>query len=164
MFPALRRVVQEIDPNLPLYAMQTFDTRIERSVSNERLIASLSAVFGVLATVLAMIGLYGVMAYTVARRTREIGIRIALGALSRDIAGMILRDVTLLVAAGLAIGLPATWALGRYVESQLFGITAADPATTAAAAAVLASVAALAGLIPARRAARINPVRALRYD
>jgi predicted permease len=164
MFPALRRVVQEIDPNLPLYAMQTFDTRIERSVSNERLIASLSAVFGVLATVLAMIGLYGVMAYTVARRTREIGIRIALGALSRDIAGMILRDVTLLVAAGLAIGLPATWALGRYVENQLFGITAADPATTAAAAAVLASVAALAGLIPARRAARINPVRALRYD
>jgi predicted permease len=163
-FPALRRVVQEIDPNLPLYAMQTFDTRIERSLSNERLIASLSAVFGVLATLLAMIGLYGVMAYTVARRTREIGIRMALGALSRDIAGMILRDVTLLVAVGLAIGLPAAWALGRYVETQLFGITAADPATMAAAVAVLASVAALAGLIPARRAARINPVRALRYD
>ena len=164
MFPALRRVVQEIDPNLPLYEMQTFDTRIERSLSNERLIASLSTAFGVMATLLAMIGLYGVMAYTVARRTREIGIRIALGALSRDIAGMILRDVTLLVAAGLAIGLPAAWALGRYVENQLFGITPADPATMAVAVAVLASVAALAGLIPARRAARINPIRALRYE
>ena len=164
MFPALRRAVQEIDPNLPLYAMQTFDTRIERSLSNERLIASLSAVFGVLATLLAMIGLYGVMAYTVARRTREIGIRMALGALSRDIATMILRDVTLLVVVGLAIGLPAAWALGRYVETQLFGITAADPATIAAAVLVLAIVAALAGLIPARRAARINPVRALRWE
>ena len=164
MFPALRRVVQEIDPNLPIYAMQTFDARIERSLSNERLIASLSSVFGILATLLAMIGLYGVMAYTVARRTREIGIRIALGARSRDIAGMILRDVTLLVAAGLAIGLPAAWALGRYVENQLFGISPVDPPTIVAAVVVLAIVAASAGVIPARRAARINPVRALRYE
>jgi putative ABC transport system permease protein len=164
MFSTLRQVVHGLDPNLPLYAMQTFETRVERSVSNERLIASLSSVFGVLATLLAMIGLYGVMAYTVARRTREIGIRMALGALSRDVAGMILREVTILVAIGLAIALPVSWALGKYVESQLFGVTPRDPLTMAAAVAVLVSVAALAGLIPARRAARIDPIRALRYE
>ena len=94
MFATLRRAVQELDPNLPLFAMQTFETRVQRSLSNERLIASLSSVFGVLATLLAMIGLYGVMAYTVTQRTREIGIRMALGAVSRDVARMILRDVT----------------------------------------------------------------------
>jgi ABC-type antimicrobial peptide transport system permease subunit len=164
MFPTLRRVVQQLDPNLPLFAMQTFETRVERSVSNERLVASLSSVFGLLATLLAMIGLYGVMAYTVAQRTREIGIRMALGAVSRDVARMILRDVAILVGVGLAIGLPAAWALGRYIGTQLFGITPTDPMTLAAAVVVLATVAALAGLIPARRAARINPIRALRYD
>jgi predicted permease len=164
MFASLRRAVQEMDPNLPLFAMQTFETRVQRSVSNERLIASLSSVFGVLATLLAMIGLYGVMAYTVTQRTREIGIRMALGAASWDVARMILRDVTVLVGTGLAIALPAAWALGRYVENQLFGIAPTDPATVAAAVAALVTVAALAGVIPARRAARINPIRALRYD
>ena len=144
--------------------MQTFETRVERSVSNERLVASLSSVFGVLATLLAMIGLYGVMAYTVTQRTREIGIRMALGAVSRDVARMILRDVAILVGVGLAIGLPAAWALGRYIGNQLFGITPTDPTTLAAAVVVLAIVATLAGLIPARRAARINPILALRYD
>jgi predicted permease len=164
MFPTLRRVVQQLDPNLPLFAIQTFETRVERSVSNERLVASLSSVFGLLATLLAIIGLYGVMAYTVTQRTREIGIRMALGAVSRDVARMILRDVAVLVGVGLAIGLPAAWALGRYIGNQLFGITPTDPTTLAAAVVVLATVAALAGLIPARRAARINPIRALRYD
>ena len=164
MFASLRRAVQELDANLPLYAMQTFESRVERSVSNERLIAGLSSVFGVLATLLAMIGLYGVMAYVVAQRTREIGIRIALGAIARDVGGMILRDVAVLVGVGLAIGLPAAWMLGRYVETQLFGITPNDPLTMAAAVAALMFVAALAGVIPARRAARINPVRALRHE
>ncbi len=164
MFPTLRRVVQQLDPNLPLFAMQTFETRVERSVSNERLVASLSSVFGVLATLLAMIGLYGVMAYTVAQRTREIGIRMALGAVSRDVAAMILRDVAVLVGVGLAIGLPAAWGLGRYVGNQLFEITPTDPVTMAAAVVALVIVGALAGLIPARRAARINPILALRYD
>ncbi|MPZ21161.1 MAG: FtsX-like permease family protein [Luteitalea sp.] len=111
-----------------------------------------------------MMGLYGVMAYTVARRTREIGIRMALGAGSRDVAAMILRHVAALVGVGVAIGLAAAWGLGRYVGSQLFGITPTDPATMAAAVVVLASVAALAGLIPTRRAAGINPIRALRHD
>jgi predicted permease len=164
MFPTLRRVVQQLDPNLPLFAMQTFETRVERSVSNERLVASLSSVFGLIATLLAMIGLYGVMAYTVTQRTREIGIRMALGAVSRDVARMILRDVAILVGVGLAIGLPAAWGLGRYIGNQLFEITPTDPTTLAAAVIVLAIVAALAGLIPARRAARINPILALRYD
>ena len=164
MFATLRRVVQQLDPNLPLFAMQTFETRVERSVSNERLVASLSSVFGLLATLLAMIGLYGVMAYTVTQRTREIGIRMALGAVSRDVARMILRDVAILVGVGLAIGLPAAWALGRYIGNQLFEITPTDPLTMAAAVLVLATVAAVAGLVPARRAARINPILALRYD
>ena len=164
MFPVLRRVVQQLDPNLPLYAMQTFEARVERSVSNDRLVAYLSAVFGVLATLLAMIGLYGVMAYTVSRRTREIGIRMALGALSSDIARMVLREVTVLVGLGLALALPAAWGLGRYVENQLFEISPTDPATMVAAIVLLTIVAALAGLIPARSAARINPLRALRYD
>ena len=100
------------------------------------------------------------MAYTVTQRTREIGIRMALGAASGDVARMILRDVTVLVGTGLAIALPAAWALGRYVENQLFGIAPTDPATVAAAVAALVTVAALAGVIPARRAARINPIRA----
>jgi predicted permease len=164
MFASLRRVVEQLDRNVPLYAMEAFETRVERSMSNERLIASLSSVFGVLATLLAMIGLYGVMAYTVTLRTREIGIRMALGAVSRDVAGMILRDVSGLVGAGLLIALPAAWALGRYVESQLFGVAPADPATAAAAVVALVTVAALAGVIPARRAALINPIRALRQD
>ena len=156
--------MQQLDPNLPLFAMQTFETRVQRSVSNERLIANLSSVFGVLATLLAMIGLYGVMAYTVTQRTREIGIRMALVAAARDVARMILRDVTVLVGTGLVIALPAAWALGRYVENQLFEIAPTDPVTMAAAVVALVTVAALAGVVPARRAAKIDPIRALRYD
>jgi predicted permease len=164
MFAALRRIVQQLDPDLPLYAMGTFESRVERSVSNERLVASLSSLFGVLATLLAMIGLYGVMAYTVTQRTREIGIRMALGAISRDVLGMVLRDAAVLVGIGLAIGLPAAWGLGRYIGNQLFGIAPTDPVTIATAVALLVTAAALAGLIPARRAARISPIRALRYE
>jgi predicted permease len=164
MFPVLRRAVEQIDPNLPLYAMQTFDARIARSVSNERLIASLSSAFGVLATVLAMIGLYGVLTYVVTQRTREIGIRMALGALSREVAAMILGDVAMLVGVGVAIGLPVAWALGRYVQNQLFGVEATDPATVVAAVVLLVCVAAVVGYIPARRAARISPLFALRHD
>jgi ABC-type antimicrobial peptide transport system permease subunit len=144
--------------------MQTFDARIARSVSNERLIASLSSAFGVLATVLAMIGLYGVLTYVVTQRTREIGIRMALGALSREVAAMILGDVAMLVGVGVAIGLPVAWALGRYVQNQLFGVEATDPATVVAAVVLLVCVAAVVGYIPARRAARISPLFALRHD
>jgi predicted permease len=164
MFQTLRRTVQQLDPNVPIYGMRTVEYQIQRSLNAERLVTSLSSIFGVLATLLAMIGLYGVMAYTVARRTREIGVRMALGALSGNIAWLIMREVLILVAAGMALGLPAAWYLSRYVESQLYGVTPTDATTIAAAVVALAAVAGVAGLIPALRASRVNPVIALHYE
>jgi predicted permease len=160
----LRTTVQQLDPNVPIYGMRTVERKVEESVRVERFITSLSSIFGVLATLLAMIGLYGVMAYTVARRTREIGIRMALGAVAGNIGWLIMREVIVLVAIGMAIGLPAAWYLSRYVESQLYGVKPMDVATIAAAIAGLTIVAGLAGLIPALRATRVNPTVALRYE
>jgi len=157
-------VVREAEPNLPIATMQSFEDRIDRSLTNERLIASLSIVFGVLATLLAMIGLYGVMAYSVTRRTREIGIRMALGALSSSVARMILREVAILVAIGIVIALPAAWVASRSIASQLYGLTPTDPTTIVLATVCLITVAAAAGLIPALRAARVNPIGALRHE
>ena len=164
MFQTLRRVLRESDPNLPISGMQAFEDRVDRSLTNERLIASLSIVFGVLATLLAMIGLYGVMAYSVTRRTREIGIRMALGAVSSHVARMILREVAILVAIGIIIALPAAWGASRYIASQLYDVTPTDPTTIVLAIAGLITVAAAAGLVPALRAARVNPIRALRHE
>jgi len=164
MFQTLRRVLREVEPNLPIAGMQAFEDRVERSLTNERLIASLSIVFGALATLLAMIGLYGVMAYSVTRRTREIGIRMALGALSSNVARMILREVAILVAIGIVLALPAAWAASRYVASQLYEVTPTDPATIVLAIVGLITVAAAAGLIPALRAARVDPITALRHE
>jgi predicted permease len=164
MFQTLNRVLRELEPNLPISGMQTFEDRLERSLTNERLVASLSIGFGVLATLLAMIGLYGVMAYSVTRRTREIGIRMALGALSSNVARMVLREVAILVAIGIAIALPAAWAASRYIASQLYDVTPTDPTTIVIAIAGLITVAAAAGLIPALRAARVNPITALRHE
>ncbi len=128
------------------------------------MIASLSSIFSTLATLLAMIGLYGVMAYTVSRRTREIGIRIALGAVSANIAWQVMRELFVLVLIGMATGGPVAWALSQTVRSQLFGVTPGDPLTLITAPLALIVVSALAGLIPALRAARVNPIRALRYE
>jgi predicted permease len=164
MFQTLRRALREVEPNLPISGMQAFAERVDRSLTNERLIASLSIVFGVLATLLAMIGLYGVMAYSVTRRTREIGIRMALGALASNVARMILREVAILVAIGIIIALPAAWAASRYITSQLYEVSPTDPATIVLAIAGLITVAAAAGLIPALRAARVNPISALRHE
>jgi predicted permease len=162
IFPGIRAAVRELDPNLPVYNMKTIDAAIKQSTRNERLMASLSAVFGLLATLLAAIGLYGVLAYTVTRRTREIGIRMALGALRSHVSWLVLREVLLLVAAGIAIALPVAWWLGRYVKSQLHGVAPMDPAALMLSLGGLSLVALLAGLIPTMRALRINPVRALR--
>jgi predicted permease len=159
-----RARVRQLDPNLPIYAVRTMEDRVTDSLLVERLIAGLSATFGLLATLLASIGLYGVMAYNVARRTREIGVRMALGAFGGDVIWLVLREALLLLSAGFVIGLPATLALARYAQSQLFGIHFADPLTLGLAVLGLGLAATLAGFIPARRASRVDPIRALRYE
>jgi len=163
-FGSIRQVMRQLDPNIPMYNPRTMETQLDQSLLNDRLVATLSAAFGVLATLVAVIGLYGVMAFTVARRTREIGIRMALGAVQGDVVWLVMREVLTLVGVGIVLGLAAAWGLGRLVSSQLFGVTANDPVTIAAAAALLAAVALVAGYVPARRATRVNPVLALRYE
>ena len=164
MFAAIRDVMRRIDPNIPMYNVRTLEEQADRSLVNDRLVATLSSAFGLLATLLAVIGLYGVMAYTVARRTREIGVRMALGAVRGDVIWLVMREVMILVSSGMVLGLIGALALSKYVSSQLYGIGAADPATIAGAVAILGAVALLAGYIPARRATRVNPVFALRYE
>ena len=161
---AIRRQVAAIDPLVPIYDVSTLEDRVAESVVNERLIAALSTMLSTIATLLAVVGLYGVMAYTVTRRTREIGIRMALGALGRQVAGAVLREAGILVAIGLTLGLALSWFLGRYAESQLYGVTPADPLTIAGAAIALTAIATLAALVPARRASRVSPITALRDE
>jgi len=155
-------LVRGVDADLPVSELKTMRAQVRESLFVERMVAALSAAFGVLATLLAALGLYGVMAFAVALRTREIGIRMALGAQRRDVLRMVLRDVALLVAIGVALGLPGGYGMGRVVETQLFGLSARDPLTFAAATATLLLVALLAGYIPARRAAKVDPMVALR--
>jgi predicted permease len=163
-FGAIREAARGLDANIPVFNLRTLDQQIDQSLLNDRLTATLSTAFGVLATLLAVIGLYGVMAYTVARRTREIGVRMALGAVQGDVVWLVMREVLMLVGTGLVLGLVASWAAGRLIGSQLYGVTANDPVTIAGAAGLLLAVALLAGYLPARRATRVNPVRALRYE
>lgn len=160
----VRQKVRRLDPNIPIFDMRTTEQQLDLSLRTERLVASLSTVFGFLATLLAVIGLYGVMAYTVARRTREIGIRMALGAVQGNVIWMVMREVLLVIAAGVAIGIPLAIGLSQLVRSQLYGLSPHDPITLAAAAIALAIVACLAGFVPAYRASRIDPTRALRYE
>jgi predicted permease len=157
-------VVRRIDAALPVTDLKTMRAQIRESLYVERLVASLSAAFGLLATLLAALGLYGVMAYAVSRRTREIGIRMALGAERRNVMTMVLRDVAVLSAVGIALGLPAGYGVGRLVESQLYGLSARDPLTFAAATSALLLAALIAGYLPARRATRVDPMVALRYE
>jgi len=153
-----------LDANVPVFNLRTLERQIDRSLLNERFVVTLSTAFGILATLLAVIGLYGVMAYTVARRTREIGVRIALGAVQGDVIWLVMREVLVLVGSGIALGLVSAWGVNRLISSQLYGVTANDPLTIAGAAALLGVVALLAGYIPARRATRVNPTLALRYE
>jgi ABC-type antimicrobial peptide transport system permease subunit len=160
----MHTVVNGLDSNLPLYRIKTLETQVENSLVTERLVASLSSAFGLLATLLAAIGLYGVMAYTVARRTREIGVRMALGAASGDVVWLVMREVLILVAIGVGIALLVTWGLTSLVKTQLYGITPNDPLSIALATAGIAVVALAAGYVPARRATLVDPIRALRFE
>jgi predicted permease len=164
MLGSLRRIVADLDPAVTLYHVGTVDDLVSRSMTNERVIASLSTGFGVLATLLAIVGLYGVMTWLVTQRTREIGMRMALGALASTVAWRVLREAALLVVAGLALAAPTAWWLGRYVQSQLYEVRPGDVATLASAAVLLVVVSALAVLVPARRAAQVDPMSALRQD
>jgi predicted permease len=161
---SLRAAVRRADPDLPVFDMKTIDQQIDEDVFAERLVAMLSTFFGALATLLAAIGLYGVMAYTVSRRTREIGLRMALGAARREVLRMVMREVGLLALLGVAIALPTAFALSRLVQAQLYNVKGNDPAIFAIASVLIAAVAAAAGLVPAIRATRIDPMMALRNE
>ena len=162
--PAIRAAVREIDPMLPVIDLRTQEQQIERRNSQERLFAQLSGFFGVAALILACLGLYGLMWYLVLQRTGEMGLRLALGALPEQVLLMVLRESLTLVAIGLVVGLVVAYSLRRFVESMLFGLSAADPLTYAAVAGVLVAVTLLASLRPALRAARVDPMVALRAE
>jgi predicted permease len=164
VIPSIRRLVQQDDPRLPILWFRTLDDQVNRSLSTERLLAALSGSFGALALLLSLIGLYGVMSFVVTRRTREIGIRLALGATGASAIRLVLRDAVVMIAAGMAIALPCAAALGKLVQSQLFGVTATDPATIAMAAMILAVGALAAAFIPAWRASNVSPTDALRLE
>jgi predicted permease len=163
-FTMIRNEVKQLDAAMPVYAMKTVEGQLDQTLLTDRLIALLSGGFGLLATVLASIGLYGVMAFVVARRRKEIGIRLALGAQRRLVLWLVMREVLLLLAIGLAIGIPSARALGRYVATQLYGIQPHDPSLAIGTVVLLTIVSVAAGLIPAHRASRIDPIMALRYE
>ena len=147
-----------------MLSLKTAQELVDNSILTERLVAKLSTFFGGLALLLAAIGLYGVMSYTVARRTTEIGLRMALGAQRTDVASLVLRDILRLIVIGSAVGVLASVQLARYVESLIFGLKPHDPVTIAASVAVLGLIGLVAGYLPARRAARIDPILALRAE
>jgi predicted permease len=162
-FGAIRAAVNAIDPAMPVRP-RTMDDQLDRSLANERLLAMLASAFAGLAILLALVGVYGVMSFVVSHRTREIGIRVALGASRANAVWLILREAAVMLSCGLLIALPAARALGRLIESQLFGVTATDWPTTVAATLVVACVALTASALPVRRATAISPIRALRGD
>jgi predicted permease len=164
LYNVVRHEVRQLDSAMPVYQMKTLEAQLDETLLTDRLIALLSAGFGMLATLLASIGLYGVMAFVVARRKKELGIRLALGAQPGLVIWLVMREVLLLLSIGLAIGVPAALALATYVSTQLYGIQPRDPFIAGWTLVLLTVVSIAAGLIPARRASRIDPILALRYE
>ena len=163
-FQSLREIVRSVDPTLPMSDLRTVDEQVDRSLNTERMLATLSGSFSALALLLSLVGLYGVMSYVVTQRTREIGIRLALGARRWSAIWLVLRDALAMIVWGIGIGLSLVWALGRLVESQLYEVKHSDPAAIAIAVIVLCSAGLGAALLPAHRASGVNPTDALRAD
>jgi predicted permease len=163
-FRSLRAIVRNADPALPMTNFRTLDEQVNRSLNTEHMLAALSGSFGTLALLLSLVGLYGVMSFVVTQRTREIGIRLALGAKRSSTVWLVLRDALVMITVGIAVGLPFVWALGRLVESQLYDVKPTDPVAITAAVLVLCSAALGAALIPAHRASAVNPTDALRVE
>lgn len=161
---AVRRAIHQVDRNLPIAEITTLDEQIARSIIGQRLVAQLSTFFGLLAVFLSCIGIYGVMSYVVARRTNEIGVRMALGAGRSHVLWLVMREILWMVVIGVAIGVPVALAGDRFVSSMLFGLKATDPLSLLGAVVILLLVAAFAGYLPARRASRVDPMVALRYE
>ncbi|HEY7697902.1 MAG TPA: FtsX-like permease family protein, partial [Vicinamibacteria bacterium] len=160
----VREVIRAIDPELPLYDVLTMEERVNQSLMTRKTSILLSASFGIVALSLAALGVYGVLAYLVSQRTREIGIRMALGGTTRSAARLVLREGALLVGLGLALGFAGAFVLGGVLKQQLYGIEATDPSVLAAVSGLLGAVALAASLVPALRAASIHPVQAIRGD
>jgi predicted permease len=174
LVPAIRDAVRSIDSKIAILNVKTQTRQIDEMMSRERIFASMTVALGVLVLILAGLGLYGVMAYNVTRRTREIGIRMALGAGTREVLGQVMRETMVLVAIGIVFGVAASYAATRVISaawigiddsaSLLFGVTPHDPVSLAMATLFLLAVAAIGGYLPARKAARVDPITALRYD
>jgi ABC-type antimicrobial peptide transport system permease subunit len=161
---AIPAIVTRVDPDLPVEGIKTLERQIDENLVVERLVGRMSAAFAALATLLAAIGLYGVLAYTVAQRTREIGLRMALGAGSEQVRGMVLRQVSRMIAVGILAGLALAFALGRLGRTLLYELEAHDPVVIGSVTVLLALVALTAAFVPALRASRVDPMRALRYE
>ncbi len=160
----VRRMLNRINSRLPVLEVSTLDKQVEHSLEQQKMITTLCSIFGVLALVLASIGIYGSLAYSVSGRTAEIGIRMAIGARRANVIWLVLHDLIVLMLAGLVIGIPFALGGTRWLKSFLFGVGTIDPAALAAAVLMIFGVALLAGYLPARRAAKIDPMRALRHE
>jgi ABC-type antimicrobial peptide transport system permease subunit len=161
---AVQQTIHSVDRSLPISFVTTLDKQVALSMTNQRVVAQLSIFFGLLAVFLSCIGIYGLMSYIVSQRTNEIGIRMALGARQSNVRWLVLREITVMVLIGIAIGVPATLAGGQLVAHMLFGLKDKDPVSIAVAIGVLLIVGLIAGYFPARRASRVDPMVALRYE
>ena len=164
LFPSVREAARETDPTVPIHAMCSLEDQLKKSLSLERCVASVATAFAVLATLLAAVGLYGLLSFSVSRRTRELGLRIALGADRRNVIGLVLKEACLLWAVGTVIGILVALGLGRLIANLLYGVRPHDPWVIAAATILLTLTTVAAAAIPARRAATVNPIEALRCE